>query len=132
MANLIKDRMVTRKSPGTGFGYPVLAGVKIFGRAIVAITAAGFAVLPDHADAIKVVGIAEEAIDNTTGDSGDQYVEVENGPWNLPVDGADVSHIGDTVYAADDQVLQLTNAGGELAAGTLKTIDQDGPWVVIG
>lgn len=127
----LKDQNVPRKAPGSGFGFPVLAGVKLFGRTLVAITAAGFAVKPDHADAVKVVGVSEDAVDNTGGANGDAHVEVEQGLWNFAVTGATVANVGDAIYAADDNTLQLTNAGGELPAGTLHMIDGDGHWANI-
>ncbi|RNC91101.1 MAG: hypothetical protein ED558_14190 [Oricola sp.] len=128
----VNDQKIGRRQPGTGFGFPVLAGQLFYGRTLVAITAAGMAVKPDHADAAVVVGLSEERVDNSTGADGDITVEVEGGVWNIPVAAATVADIGATVYAVDDNTLQLTNAGGELPAGILKMIDADGHWVDLG
>lgn len=127
----VNDLKVGRKTPGSGFGFPVLAGVRIFGRTFVGLTATGFAVPIQHADAIKFAGVAEQRVDNRDGSDGDKTVETERGVWNFDVAGADISNIDDTVYALDDNTLQLTNAGGELAVGTIKTIDADGIWIEV-
>lgn len=123
------DRKLMRKAPGSGFGFPVLAGVIIFGRTYVGLTAAGFAVPIHHGSAVKFAGLSEERIDNSDGLDGDMTVETERGVWNDAVAGAAIANIGDTVYAADDNTLQLTNAGGELPVGTIKMIDADGVWI---
>lgn len=123
------DKRVARRAPGSGFGYPVLGGVRIFGGTFVGITAAGFAVPAGHADAVVLHGISEERIDNRDGEDGALTVEVEEAVIRYPVDGADISNKGDPVYALDDETLQLTNVGGELQAGTIKTVDAEGVWV---
>lgn len=114
---------------GDSYGYPAGAGVRHFGRTLVAVTAALETVLPDDEDAVAVVGLAEERIDNRDGAAGDQTVRALRGVFLFPVAGADVTDVGATVYAADDETLQLTNAGGELAAGTIDGVDADGVWV---
>jgi len=125
----VNDQKLGRKSPGSGFGYPMLAGVLIFGHTAVGLTAAGFAAPIQHADVIKFAGISEERIDNREGQDGDSTVETERGIWQWDVDGADVSNIGDDVYALDDNTLQLTNVGGAKRVGTIKTIDAEGVWI---
>ena len=115
--------------PGHSYGYPVLGGVQIFGRSIAAVTAALAMVPAGHADAVAVVGLAEERYDNRDGATGDLTGRAVKGVRKFPVAGADVTDVGATVYAADDATLQLTNAGGELAAGTIDGVDADGVWV---
>lgn len=115
--------------PGSSYGYPVLAGERIFGRSIVAVTAALAAVPAQHADAVAIVGLAEERFDNRDGATGDVMARALRGVRRFPVTGADAGDIGATVYALDDGTLQLTNAGGELAAGIIDGVDADGVWV---
>ncbi|WP_026379369.1 hypothetical protein [Afifella pfennigii] len=114
---------------GDSYGYPAGANIRHFGRTIVAVTATLETVLPDDEDAVAVVGLAEERIDNRDGAAGDQIVRALRGVFLFPVTDAGADDIGKTVYAADDETLQLTNAGGELAAGTIDGIDADGVWV---
>ena len=109
--------------PANRYGYKGKAGVRFFGRAILAVTAAGLACLPDDADAVAIVGLNEGSLDNTNGADGDVTPEAVKSVFGFPtLAGADHSNIGDPVYAADDDTIQLTNAGGELQAGTLEGI----------
>lgn len=123
-----KDIDAPRRSSDR-YGFPVLAATLLYGRSIVALNANGQALKPDHADAVAVMGLAEERVDNSGGATGDLTVNCLKGTYRYPVTGADYDDIGKTVYADDDNTLQLTNAGGELAAGVLTAIDADGTWV---
>jgi len=123
------DQKLGSKLPGSGFGYPVLGGVRIFGTTLVGLTAEGFAAPIQHADVVVFAGVSEERIDNRDGSNGDETVETERPCLNWPIEGVDVSNIGDAVYAADDNTLQLTNAGSELAVGEIRAVDAEGIWV---
>ena len=61
--------------------------------------------------------------------TGDVMARALRGVRRFPVTGDDAGDIGATVYALDDGTLQLTNAGGELAAGIIDGVDADGVWV---
>lgn len=119
-----------KKKPGLGraYGYPVLAGVLIYGGAAVGITANKEAVPAGHASAVKLIGFAEERIDNTTGATGDQYVKIEKDVRIIPLAGATVANIGASVYASADDTFTLT-AGALLQIGTIDAIDADGVWL---
>ncbi|MDD9910191.1 MAG: DUF2190 family protein [Ahrensia sp.] len=116
---------------GDRYGFPALAGQLFYGRAVVGVTIDGEAVPAGHADAVALMGLAEQRVDNTAGQTGDVTVECLRGVYRYPVAGANPSNIGEAVYAADDNTLQLTNAGGELLLGTLEAIDADGTWIRI-
>lgn len=117
-----------KRRNGQSYGYPVLANVKIFGRAAVGITANKEAVPAGHGSAVKLLGFAEERVDNTGGATGDQYVKIEKGVFNIPLAGAAVSNIGATVYCTADDTFTLT-ASTNLAIGTIDAIDADGVWL---
>lgn len=108
--------------------FPVKAATLIYGGTQVAVTAAGLAVKPDHADAVAVVGWARERADNSLGSDGATRVDVSKEMLRIPL-AADASKVGDPVYVADDNTYQLTNAGGELQAGTVGLVDEDGVWL---
>ena len=117
------ERPERNGGPANRYGYGAKAGLRCFKRAIVAVTAAGLACLPDDADAAAIVGVNELSLDNRDGADRDQTVEAVKSVFGFPaLPGADHSNIGDPVYAADDETIQLTNAGGELRAGTLDGI----------
>jgi len=109
--------------------FPVKAATLIYGGTQVALTAAGLAVKPDHADAVAVVGWARERADNSLGGDGATRVDVSKEVLLIPLAGADASNIDDPVYVADDNTYQLTNAGGELQAGTVGIVDASGVWL---
>lgn len=116
---------------GDRYGYPVYAGIKHFGRSIVALNAAGQSVPAGHADQVCLMGLAETHIDNTNGATGDKTVQCLRGVRRFPVAAATQADIDSPVYALDDNTLQLTNVGGELKLGVLEAIDADGTWIRI-
>lgn len=113
------------------YGFPVYAGIKHFGRSIVALNAAGQSIPAGHADEVCLMGLAETHTDNTTGATGDKTVQCLRGVRRYPVAAATQADINSPVYALDDNTLQLTNAGGELQLGVLAAIDADGTWIRI-
>ncbi|WP_319519642.1 hypothetical protein [uncultured Martelella sp.] len=118
---------VTRRGDRSAF--PVKAGTLIYGGTQVALTAAGLAVKPDHADAVAVAGWARERADNSAGGDGAIRVDVSKEMLRISLAGADASNINDPVYVADDNTYQLTNGSGELQAGTVGFVDEDGVWL---
>ncbi|MGN6777578.1 hypothetical protein [Rhizobium sp.] len=114
--------------PGDKYGYPVLAGVRIFGGAMVGVTAALAMVPAGHASAVALIGFAEESIDNRSGATGDWVGQARKGVTLIPLSGATPADIGKPVYASADDTFTLT-AGALLQAGTLHAIDADGVWL---
>lgn len=124
------DDIRTRRKPGPGrsYGYPVLAGVKIYGGTVAGITANREAVPAGHPSAVSLLGFAEQRADNTGGANGDQVVNIEKDVRLIPLAGATAANIGATVYASADDTFTLT-AGSLLAIGTIDAIDADGVWL---
>ncbi len=120
----------SKKKPGLGrlYGFPVLAGVVIFGGAAVGLTAAGYLVPAAHANAVKLIGFAQERVDNSAGASGDLWATVEKDVRIIPLAGAAVTDIGATVYASADDTFTLV-AGALLPLGKIDAIDGDGVWL---
>jgi predicted RecA/RadA family phage recombinase len=115
---------------GDRYGYPVLAGVTIFGGSVMGITAALAAVPAAHASCVALIGIAEERIDNSAGATGDQYANAKKGIFDITLAGATAADIGSPVYASDDETFTLdAAAGANLQIGTLHAIDADGVWL---
>lgn len=125
-----RDRALKQRT-NDRYGYPVLAGVRIFGKTVGGITANQEAVPAGHANCVKIIGLSEEHADNRDGATGDVMLNFLKGTHQFPVAAATVANIGATVYAADDDTLRLTNASvpAELPAGKLEAIDADGVWV---
>ncbi|MFW6087005.1 MAG: hypothetical protein ACODAG_07365 [Myxococcota bacterium] len=113
---------------------PVAADAVIHKGAQVAINGDGLAVPFSEATGLTAIGRAESRADNTGGSDGDETVDVLSGTfrWNNS-EGADEitrEHIGDTVYAVDDETVALTDdSGARSEAGTVYDVDARGVWV---
>lgn len=114
---------------GQSYGYGVLAGVKLYGRAIVGITSTKLAVPAGHGSAVKLIGLAEERVDNSAGADGDVKVRVKKGLFLIPL-SATVANIGAAVYATADDTFTLT-ASTNLQIGVIDAVDADGTWLKI-
>ena len=112
---------------GARYDYPVAAGVRIFSRAIVAVTASLKAVPAGHTDAEAVIGLANGHADART--TSGLRVEVEKGCFLVPLPSAGAADIGKAVYAVDDNTLSLDPTGNRLKAGFIEAIDEEGVWV---
>ncbi len=126
-----KDIEIPKRHLARSYGYPLAAGAQLFKNAIVAVTAGLEAVPAGHANEVALIGLNELSVDNSTGAAGDQNCKLLRGVFKMPVAGATAANIGATVYALDDETLQLTNAGGELPFGTIEAIDAEGVWIAV-
>ena len=128
------DQPLARKLPPL----PVAAATHIFLGVLVALNASGY-VVPASADpSLRVLGVAEEEVDNSTGAAGDLTCKIARGIFGF-VNGASTaavsnSHIGRFCYASDDITLSITNPIGTLpVAGRVYQVDSDGVvWIEVG
>lgn len=116
---------------GESFGYPVKAGVRFFGRGLVALTAMGLAVPAGHAEAVVVVGSAELHLDNRDGADGDLHVNALRDVRGFEFT-ATPADIGKPVYAVDDETITLDDTGGRLKAGVVVGLGDGLTWVAVG
>lgn len=121
------DLQVPQRLPGNGFGYPVKAGIRFFGRALIALTASGFAVPVGHAEAVAFVGIANEGVDNRDGTDGASHVTVYRDVRGFNF-AATPSDLNKPVYATDDETLTLDATTG-LRVGIITGMDDGRVWV---
>lgn len=136
MAALTKDRN-TPEAEGKFLVAKLAAGAKVFAGAIVCRNAAGFAVPASTALNLKVLGRAEETVDNAAGVAGDKSVRVRRGVyrWENSAAGEAIAaaDIGNDAYLVDDQTVAKTNgAGTRSAAGKIVDVDALGVWVETG
>jgi hypothetical protein len=124
---LSADRKTAEKR-GQIDSYGVKGSTKIYGGAIVAMNASGYA-LGATADAtLKVVGVCEQQVDNSSGANGDLNVTTRRGIF-----GFDNGTGGDAIaaanaealcYASDDHTVNLTDGGGTRpCVGKIKYLD---------
>lgn len=122
-----RDLNIPERLNGQTFGYPVKAGVRIYGRSLIALTASGLAVPVDHPDAVAFAGIAIQAIDNLDGIDGATKVTVRRDVrgFNFAATPADLNK---TVYASNNEVLSLeANVG--LRVGVIVGLDDGRVWI---
>lgn len=95
------DHFNIPENPGDYAGdHPVLTNVIIRSGAIVALTAAGYAVEAASAITGHAIGRAVSGADNTGGASGDQKVRVKRGVFALALDATNppgIAHVGGRV-----------------------------------
>lgn len=132
MTALTADRNTARRA-GDEYSHPVAASTKIFAGSLVALNATGYAAPGSVATTLKVVGRAEEQIDNSAGADGAKSVKVSRGVFKFANHGTNTlnrTHIGSTCYIEDDQTVG-SSATGKSVAGTVLQVDSDGVWVKI-
>lgn len=122
-----RDLNIPQRLPGNSFGYPVKAGIRLFGRALIALTSAGFAVPVGHAEAVAFAGIANEGVDNRDGTDGASHVTVYRDVRGFNL-FATPSDLNKPVYATDDETLTVEATTG-LRVGIITGIDDGRVWV---
>ncbi len=98
---------------------PVAASTKIFAGALVALNNSGFAVNASDAANLRVIGRAEETVDNT-GANGAVNISVKRGIFAFDNDATNavaITHIGKKVYVADNQTVQSATGTNSIVAG---------------
>jgi hypothetical protein len=93
---------------------------------LVGINSDGFVYEADDISVVKVLGKSSATFDNSLGDDGDLYVEIEYGTfsWNNTVGAGAVStgDVGETCFVADNQTVSMT---GTVAAGVVVDVQKN-------
>jgi hypothetical protein len=122
---------------GTSFSFAVYQASLIYAGAIVMLNATGYAVKGATATGQIAVGRAKFQVDNSSGQSGDLNVEVEQGTFHYAnstdTDLITIAEIGDVCYIVDDNTVAKTSGvGTRSAAGIIADVDSTGVWVRFG
>lgn len=128
-----------RNTPNRGNAHrnlPLAAGAVVFAGAMVAMDASGFVAPGSTATGLTVVGVATHYQDNTTGDDGDQHVDLQRGLFAFANStGADEitrADIGTLCYLVDDQTVAKTDGSASRSpAGIVDDVDTFGVWLLI-
>ena len=133
MTALTQDRNTLRRD-GVQTEPPVAAGARIYGGALVAINAAGFAVPGSTATGLIGAGVAEQRADNTGAAAGAIRVRLNRLPHCFgngeSADAITLADVGSDCYIVDDQTVAKTNGSGTRSrAGRVFDVDSEGVWV---
>lgn len=136
MAQLTQDRNTPRRDEGGIKSLGVAASQLIYGGALVARNAAGYAVEGSTALGLHGVGRAEERVDNSSGAAGDLAIKVREGIFRYANSSAGdaiaIADIGKVAYIVDDQTVAKTSGSGTRSpAGIVADVDSLGVHVLL-
>jgi hypothetical protein len=107
----------------------ILADTIIHEGAAVGLDSQGYARPLQAGD--HFVGFAEDTADNTCGKSGDRRVRVKHaGKIKLPIEGLQLNHVGQPVFASDDNSFTL-KAEHNSRIGVVYRLEKDGVGIVV-
>lgn len=130
MAALAKDRNTPQRE-GDQFVYGVAASTKIYAGSLVCVNASGYAVPGSVATTLKVVGRAEEQVDNSAGADAAKTITVRRGTFKYANAGdVTIAHLETNIYINDDQTVSSVSTGKSVA-GKCVAVDADGVWIKI-
>lgn len=133
MAQATQDRNATHEREHYQFGFPVAAGAVIFKGTIVgAVAAANVLYAKPWVAGDRVIGVAQEQVNNTGGANGAKEVSLKRGCFRFANDGTiNATHIN-THFAKplDNQTVALDGTVKSVTtAGVIVDVDAAGVWV---
>lgn len=137
MAALTADRNTRIRTGGayrTGVG-DVAAATKIYKGALIAKNAAGYVVPASDTAGLKVIGVAEEQVDNTAGANGAKTVPYLTG-CDVELNNAggaivQASKHATCVVSDDNSVTTAAVAANDIVAGTVSEFTTTKVWVYV-
>lgn len=122
----------TPERPGSVTRYPIAAATVIFAGIIAGLNSSGFLVPASDAAGIRVMGRAEQTVDNSAGAAGDLSADVKEGvfKWNNSGSAAvDPDDRGKIAYVEDDNTVAETGGTHKVKAGRIVDVEADGVWI---
>lgn len=121
-----------------GLNLPVKASTKIFAGGLLGVDSNGNAhpATTTAGGTVRVMGVAQEEVDNSAGAAGAKRVAVRRGAFSFKNstagDAIAAADVGAIVYAVDDNTVAKTDggAGARKAAGACLGLDDDGNVIV--
>lgn len=130
----MSDRMTERKQ-GLLVVRPVAASTLIEGGKMVAVNTDGYAVEAAVAAGLRVVGVADQRADNSSGLDGAATVRCYEGQLfkfkNSATNAVDVADQGALVFVEDDETVADAAGTNGVVAGRCVEVVSDGVWVQI-
>jgi hypothetical protein len=113
---------------------PLAAAAVIYAGTMVALNAAGNAVPASDTAALRVIGRAEESVDNSAGAAADLSVTVKPGIFQYQNDATNAitkANVGKPAYVFDDNTVANTSTH-KVVAGIVVRVDAEGVFINIG
>lgn len=110
---------------------PVAATTKIYQGSLVARDANGRAVPASDSAGLRVIGRAEETVDNTTGAAGDLSINIRLGVFkfaNSATAAVDADDVGKMAVVEADDIVAETSTN-RVCAGRVMAVESDGVWI---
>ena len=128
------DRNTPRKD-GILIGIKVAASTSIEAGKLLAVNAAGYGVPASDAAGLKVGGVTQEAVDNSTGGNGDKTVEVMRKKAfllaNDTTNAVTQAHVLTNVFVKDAATVDSDGGTNNIVAGKCLGVESGGVWVEI-
>jgi hypothetical protein len=121
----------TDMRPGDLISLPLAAATTIWQGTLVARDAAGRAVPASDTAGLRVVGRAEETVDNSAGAADALNISIRLGCFKLAnsaTAAVDADDVGKMAVVEDDETVAETSNNG-VSAGRITGVDSDGVWV---
>lgn len=132
---LTADRNTPHKD-GEVLAPGVAASTKIYGGGLVAVNAAGYALPAADAASLKVIGRAEEQVDNSSGANGDLTVKVRRKKAfvfkNSATNACTIAHLLTNIYVQDDETVASAGGVNSIVAGKMLGLETEGVLVEVG
>lgn len=128
------DRNTAHKD-GELVGFAVKASTLLDAGKMIALDATGYAVHASDAAGLKVVGMSDEAVDNSSGAAGAATVMVRRKKAflfkNDATNAVAQAHVGGNVYVKDAVTVDSDGGTNNIVAGKCIGIETGGVWVEI-
>lgn len=113
----------TQMRAGVQYSLGVATNVKIYAGSFVAINSSGYAVPASDTAGLKVVGRAEEAVDNTGGANAAKTIRVMEGVFKFTGAGLTIADVGKPCFISDDQTISVAATANNVCAGIIEAVD---------
>lgn len=122
----------TPTRPGRLIYPPIAAATIIYAGTLVAANASGHAVPASDAPGLRVMGCAQETVDNSEGAAAAAGVSIRPGCFRFNNSGSDAvtaSETGKFCFIEDDNTVCKTGGAHRIIAGRVFEVEADGVWI---
>lgn len=122
----------THERAGENISLPIAADTRIWQGALVARDASGRAVPAADAANLRVIGRAEQTVDNTGGDAGAATITVKRGVFgyaNSVPAAVTQAHVGSPCWVEDDETVASDDGDHNVYAGMVVALEGSIVWV---